>query len=420
MVIQAPKGTKDILPSEIYKWHYVEKIIHEVCRLFGFKEIRIPVFEHTELFLRSVGDTSDIVQKEMYTFEDKGGRSITLRPEGTAGVVRAYVEHGMASLPHPIKLYYFITAYRYENVQKGRYREHHQFGVEVFGAKGPEAEAELISMVSIILDKLGVKEVSLNINSVGCPDCRKDYQMELKKFLQERIDGLCDTCRTRFEKNPLRILDCKEKACMNLIKNAPMIIEYLCQDCSNHFEELKGILTGLNIQYNVNPRIVRGLDYYTKTVFEFVSNKIGAQGTVCGGGRYDKLVEEIGGLPTPGLGFGMGLERLLLVMEASGTKIPLDRKTEIFVATVGDRARDYARKMVLELRKRRVPAEVDLLNRSLKAQLKYADKLGVRFVLVVGDEEIESGMAKLKIMETGEEKEIRLEEVFLWLNPYEG
>ena len=411
MLTQAPKGTHDILPSEVYKWHYIETIIRETCNLFGFKEIRIPVFEHTELFLRSVGDTTDIVQKEMYTFEDKGGRSITLRPEGTAGVVRSFIENGMSSLPQPVKVYYLVTAYRYENVQKGRYREHNQFGVEVFGAKGPEAEAELISMVSLILDRLGVKDVSLNINSIGCPSCRVEYHNELKKYLSANLENLCGTCKTRFEKNPMRILDCKEKTCFDITVNAPLITHYLCDECNGHFEKLKAILKEQNIGFKINPKIVRGLDYYTKTVFEFVSNSIGAQGTVCGGGRYDGLIEECGGMPTPGLGFGMGRERLLFVVENSGFEIPQERKPDLFIASIGDRAKEYAGKMVFELRKQGFAVQVDLLNRSLKAQMKYADKLEARLVLVLGDDEIDAGIAKLRVMATGEEKEIKLQHI---------
>ena len=411
MLTQAPKGTHDILPSEVYKWHHIEKVMQQICSLFGFKEIRIPVFEHTELFLRSVGDTTDIVQKEMYTFEDKGGRSITLRPEGTAGVVRSYIENGMASLPQPVKVYYFITAYRYENVQKGRYREHHQFGAEVFGAKGPEAEAELISMISMVLDKLGIKEVTLNINNIGCPTCRKDYHASLKSYLEQRLDKLCDTCKSRSEKNPMRILDCKEKTCGEITKDAPKIIDYLCEECDEHFKKLMSILNILDIPFQVNPKIVRGLDYYTKTVFEFVSNKIGAQGTVCGGGRYDGLIKECGGSPTPGLGFGMGIERLLAVMESNGVEIPEERKPDIFLATIGDKAKDEAIKIVTASRNKGILAQVDLLHRSLKAQMKYADKLQARYVLVLGDDEVNTGVAKLRLMETGEEKEVNLTDI---------
>lgn len=412
MLTQAPKGTHDILPSEVYKWHYIEHVVREITNLFGFEEIRIPVFEHTELFLRGVGDTTDIVQKEMYTFEDKGGRSITLRPEGTAGVVRSYIEHGMASLPQPIKVYYLITAYRYENVQKGRYREHHQFGAEIFGSKGPEAEAELISMISMFLNRLGVKEVTLNINSIGCPDCRKEFHSALKDYLKESLNELCGTCRERFERNPMRILDCKEKKCGEITANAPTVIQYLCGECKEHFEKLKNILTQMGIEFNVNPKIVRGLDYYTKTVFEFVSNKIGAQGTVCGGGRYDELVGEVGGQPTPGLGFGLGIERLIAVAENSGFVFPEKKEPDIFIAAIGEEAKIKAQSMVLELRNKGVPSIADLNDRSLKAQMKYADKLDARFVMVLGEDEIVKGKAKLRAMKTGEEKEIELDRIY--------
>ncbi|ABN52564.1 MAG TPA: histidine--tRNA ligase [Hungateiclostridium thermocellum] len=409
MLTQAPKGTKDILPSEVYKWHYIEKEIAKLCHDFGYKEIRIPVFEHTELFQRGVGDTTDIVQKEMYTFLDKGQRSITLRPEGTAGVVRSYIENGMASLPQPVKLYYNITAYRYENVQKGRYREFHQFGVEAFGAPGPSIDVEIISMVKLFFDRLGIKEISLNINSIGCPVCRAEYNKKLMDYLRPNLSKLCATCNTRFERNPLRIIDCKEESCKKITANAPALVENLCDDCKNHFEGLKAGLENLGIDYKIDKNIVRGLDYYTKTVFEFVSDNIGAQGTVCGGGRYDGLVEACGGKPTPGIGFAMGLERLLMVMENQGIKFPESKKPDIFIAAIGDKANSYAEKMVYELRKEGLSAEKDLMGKSLKAQMKYADKLGAKYSIALGDDEIESGKAVLKNMETGEQKEISLD-----------
>ena len=415
MQIQAPKGTNDILPAEIYKWHYIEKVIGEICRLFGYKEIRIPVYEHTELFVRSVGDTTDIVQKEMFTFTDNGGRSITLRPEGTAGVVRSYIENGMASLPQPVKLYYMHTFYRQENVQKGRYREFNQFGIELLGAKGPEAEVELISLISTLLERLEIKDVTLNINSIGCSVCRKDYHTALKSFLGKRLDELCETCKERYEKNPMRILDCKEEKCGEITAEAPVVIEYLCDECKTHFNKLEDMLVSLEIPYKINPKIVRGLDYYTKTVFEFVSNKIGAQGTVCGGGRYDGLIEECGGTPTYGLGFGMGMERLLAVMESNNAEIPHEKKPDLFIATIGDRAKERAEKKVLKLRKQGLSAHADLMGRSLKAQMKYADKIGAKFVLILGDEELATGVAKIREMAAGEETDIKLEDIAQFL-----
>jgi len=411
MLTKAPKGTKDILPSEVYKWQYVERIMADVCRSFGYKEIRIPVFEHTELFQRGVGDTTDIVQKEMYTFLDKGGRSITLRPEGTAGIVRSYIEHGMSSLPQPIKLYYNITAYRYENVQKGRYREFHQFGVEAFGAKGPSIDVEVISILDLLFKKLGIKGVELNINSIGCPVCRREYNKKLKEFLEPIVENLCENCKTRFERNPLRILDCKEDKCKSYLKDAPALIDNLCDECVEHFEGLKAGLDNLGIEYKVEKNIVRGLDYYTKTVFEFVSKNVGTQGTICGGGRYDGLIETCGGAPTPGIGFALGMERLLLEMESQGITIPDNEETELFVATIGEKADRYANRLVYQLRSEGISAEKDLMGRSLKAQMKYADKLGVKYVVVLGDDEIDSNRAVLKNMKTGEEKDVSLDTI---------
>jgi len=409
MLIKAPKGTKDILPSEIYKWQYIEEKITKLCKNFGFKEIRLPVFEHTELFQRGVGDTTDIVQKEMYTFLDKGHRSITLRPEGTAGVVRSYIENGMASLAMPIKLYYNITAYRYENVQKGRYREFHQFGVECFGSEEPLADVEIISMLSMFIDRLGIKDVELNINSIGCPKCRGEYNKKLMEYFRPNLDNLCDTCKTRYDRNPLRIIDCKEEKCKVYTKDAPSLIDNLCEDCKAHFEGLKEGLWNLGIKYNIDKNIVRGLDYYTKTVFEFVSKNIGSQGTVCGGGRYDGLIEECGGKSTPGIGFAIGLERLLMVMENQGIEIPKADAVDVYIATIGEQAQKYAQKLVYKIRQEGFSAETDLMGRSVKAQMKYANKIGAIYSLVLGDNEVESDKAVLKNMLTGETKDINLD-----------
>ncbi|HOP99677.1 MAG TPA: histidine--tRNA ligase [Acetivibrio clariflavus] len=409
MLIQTPKGTKDILPSEVYKWQYIEKKISELCKSFGYREIRIPVFEYTELFTRSVGDTTDIVQKEMYTFQDKGGRSLTLRPEGTAGVVRSYIENGMASLPMPVKLYYNITAYRQENVQKGRYREFHQFGVECFGSKGPLVDVEIISMVSMFLDRLGIKDVELNINSIGCPNCRGEYNKKLLEYFKPHLDNLCGTCKSRYERNPLRIIDCKEEKCKVYTKDAPALLDNLCEECKEHFEGLKEGLENLGIKYNIDKTIVRGLDYYTKTVFEFVSKNIGAQGTVCGGGRYDGLIKECGGTDTPGIGFAIGLERLLMVMAGQGIEIPNPDPVDVYIATIGEKAQKYAQKLVYRIRQEGFSAETDLMDRTVKAQMKYADKLGAVYSLVIGDNEVESNKAVLKNMLTGETKDISLD-----------
>ena len=411
MVIQAPKGTKDILPKEIYKWQYIESVIAQLCKEFGYKEIRIPVFEHTELFRRGVGDTTDVVQKEMYTFTDKGGRSITLRPEGTAGVVRSYIENGMASLPQPIKLYYNITAYRYENVQKGRYREFNQFGVEAFGAAGPSIDVEIISMVDTLFKRLGLKGIKLNINSIGCPSCRKEYNLKLREFLKPLLPELCPDCNNRFEKNPLRILDCKNKNCKSMVKQAPALLDNVCDDCRKHFEGLKEGLDNLGIEYEVNKNIVRGLDYYTRTVFEFISSNMGAQDTICGGGRYDGLVESCGGESTPGIGFAIGKERLLMEIDSQGINIPEPGGIDIYIASVGEAADRFAEKLVYQLRNAGIVAEKDLMNRSLKAQMKYADKIGATYTIVIGDNEIESNKTVLKNMKTGEQKDVSLDSI---------
>lgn len=411
MLTKAPKGTRDILPSDTYKWQYIEKAVARICRCFGYKEIRIPVFEHTELFQRGVGDTTDIVQKEMYTFPDKGGRSITLRPEGTAGVVRSYIENGMSSLPQPIKLYYNISAYRYENVQKGRYREFHQFGVEALGSQGPSIDVEIISILAMLFEKLGIKQVGLNINSIGCPSCRSHYNEKLKEFFRPNLQNLCENCRMRYERNPLRIIDCKEERCRSHTADAPALLDNLCGDCTAHFEGLKAGLENLGVSYNIDKNIVRGLDYYTKTVFEFVSDNVGTQGTICGGGRYDGLVETCGGAPTPGIGFGLGIERLLLEMESQGVEIPQPGGMDLYMATLGDKAVGFAQQLVYKLRGYGVGAETDHMGRSLKAQLKYADKMDFTYIVVIGDEEMDSNKAVLKNMKTGEQKDVSLDSI---------
>lgn len=411
MLNKAPKGTRDVLPSEIYRWQHVEKEFYKVCDSFGYKEIRTPVFEHTELFQRGVGDTTDIVQKEMYTFNDKGGRSITLRPEGTAGVVRSYIENGMASFQQPVKLFYNITAYRYENVQKGRYREFHQLGVEAFGSAEPVIDAEVISILSMYFDRLGLKKTGLNINSIGCPKCRKEYYEKLKEYLRPYVSRLCDNCRDRFERNPMRIIDCKEEACRELTKNVPVQLNNLCRECSEHFEGLKDSLDNLGIEYSVDPGIVRGLDYYTRTVFEFVSHNVGAQGTICGGGRYDGLVELCGGASTPGIGFALGIERLLMELESQGIELREPSAMDIYIAPLGKRALDFAQQAVYKLRGYNVRAETDLMGRSLKSQMKYADKNGFVYTIVIGDEEIENGKAVLRDMKTGEQKDVSLDSI---------
>lgn len=405
-MIQKPKGTKDILPNEVYKWQYIEKTIKDIFENAGMKEIRVPVFEHTELFSRGVGETTDVVQKEMYTFEDKGGRSITLRPEGTAGVIRSYIENGMASQATPLKLWYEMAMYRYENVQKGRLREFRQIGTEIIGTSSYLADVETIFLGTKIFEKLKISNIKLYINSIGCPSCRAKYQEALRDFIRPNLDQYCDTCKTRFDRNPMRILDCKEKRCKELNQGAPVILNYLCDDCKEHFENTKTMLTKLGIDFDIDSGIVRGLDYYTKTVFEFVSKDDGL--TVLGGGRYDGLVKEVGGQDTPAVGFAMGMERLLEVFERYNQGTVEERKMDIYVASIGDNANLFATELVSDLRDNGVFAEKDICQRSLKAQFKYADKQGAKYIVTIGDDEMTNTIAKMKNMISGEEIEVEL------------
>ncbi len=405
-MIQKPKGTKDILPDEVYKWQYIESKIKDIFENAGMKEIRVPVFEHTELFSRGVGETTDVVQKEMYTFEDKGGRSITLRPEGTAGVVRSYIENGMASRPTPIKLWYEMAMYRYENVQKGRLREFRQIGTEVFGTSSYLADVECIMLGVKIFKELNIPNIKLNLNSIGCPECRRKYQEALREFIRPNLEKYCDTCKTRFEKNPMRILDCKEKKCKEMNQGAPIILDYLCDDCREHFDKVKKMLTDLGVDFEIDAGIVRGLDYYTRTVFEFVSEDDGL--TVLGGGRYDGLVKEVGGQDTPAVGFAMGAERLLEVFERYNKDVAKQKVMDLYVANIGEKANEFATELVLKLRDKGVFVEKDICERSLKAQFKYADKNNAKFVLTLGDDEVETKKAKIKNMQSGEEIEVEL------------
>ena len=404
-MINIPKGTKDVLPSDSYKWQYVEGMAREVAQKFNLKEIRTPVFEHTELFLRGVGDTTDIVTKEMYTFKDKGDRSITLKPEGTAGAVRSFIENGLANGVLPAKMYYITPAFRYERPQAGRLREFHQFGVEIFGAKGAQTDAEAIQMADTLLKKLGL-QVKLYINSIGCKTCRAAFNKALKDFFQPNLENLCYDCKTRFEKNPLRLLDCKEENCKKINVNAPSILDYLCEECRAHFEELKACLDLAGIDYEIDPRIVRGLDYYTRSVFEFVSTSIGAQGTVCAGGRYDGLIAELGGNPMPAVGFAAGIERLLIVMEQTGVEIPAPAVPTVYIAGMDNDCRRKAFELATALRKADIYAEIDHMERSVKAQFKYADKLGAKYVAVIGGNELAEGKANVKSMATGESESV--------------
>lgn len=409
-MIKKQRGTEDILPKDTPLWRKVESAVHKVCTKYGYKEIRTPVFEDTSLFQRGVGDTTDVVQKEMYTFEDRGGRSITLRPEGTASVVRSFIENSIYANPQPSKLYYLISAYRYEKPQSGRLREFHQFGIECFGATSDAVDAEVIALALDFFKSLGVKDLALNINSIGCPKCKGEYNAKLREYFKQHEEKLCDTCKTRLEKNPMRIIDCKSEICGEVAKDAPRMIDHLCDDCKDHFEKTKAYLDAMGIDYVVNTDIVRGLDYYTRTVFEITSDALGAQSTVCGGGRYNGLVEELGGKPTEGIGFAVGIERLVMILKAQELADGLsdDKTPDIFVAAIGDKADIAAQKLVFDLREKDIYAERDLCDRSVKAQMKFANKLGARYSMVLGDDEIAQNQGMLKNMETGESVEVEI------------
>lgn len=413
-MINIPKGTKDVLPNQSYKWQFIENTAREVAKVFNLSEIRTPTFEHTELFKRGVGETTDVVNKEMYTFEDKGGRSITLKPEGTAGTARLFIENGLASSPLPVKAYYITPCFRYERPQAGRLREFHQFGIEIFGSKAYETDAEVILAASTFLDKLGVN-TRLEINSIGCPECRAKYNKALKEYFLPRLENMCPTCRQRYENNPLRMLDCKEEGCKKIAQNAPVILDYLCDDCSTHFEGVKSLLDGMGVEYTVNSRIVRGLDYYTKTVFEFVSGNIGAQSTVCGGGRYDGLLNELGGVQMPAIGFAVGIERLMLLMENTGAKFPEPQKVRIYIAGMDETSRKACFQIASGLRLAGVSAEIDHMNRSLKAQMKYADKLGAEYVAVIGENELSNGELDIKKMSDGSYCTVNFKDIYTYL-----
>lgn len=401
-LIKAPKGTKDVVPNESYKWQYIENILKDTANKWGISEIRFPVFEHTELFLRGVGETTDVVSKEMYTFMDKGGRSITLRPEGTASAVRLFLENSLYAGALPLKAYYIVPNFRYEKPQAGRLRQHHQFGVEYFGAGSPLADSELICMADTFIKKLGITNITAHINSIGCQDCRPNYQKKLYEFLNSKKQNLCSTCNDRLDKNPMRILDCKSPNCNEFTRDAPVSIDYLCGECVQHMNSVKSSLKNLDINFVIDTGIVRGLDYYSKTVFEFVSNDIGAKGTILGGGRYDGLVEMLGGTPTQAIGFGCGIERLIMLMENLGVSFGENNFPDIFVANIGDDTKDYTEKTVFQLRMAGITAVSDLSNKSLKNQLKYADKIGARYNVVIGTDEISSKKITLKNMYTGE------------------
>jgi len=411
MSIKAPKGTKDVLPKDSYKWQFIESEWAKICSQYGFREMRTPVFEATELFRRGVGDTTDIVQKEMYTFNDLKGRSITLKPEGTSPAVRAFIESNQYAETQPTKYYYNTPCFRYENTQAGRLREFHQFGIENFGTSDMLADAEVIALGYDFLTRMGIEDIELHISSVGCRKCRPVHRTALQDFLRPKYDCLCETCKSRFDKNPMRILDCKSKEDQKLVEGAPKMLDFLCDDCKEDFEELKKHLDAMGIKYVIDPNIVRGLDYYTKTAFEFITTKLGAQGTVCGGGRYDHLIEEIGGPDMPGVGFGLGKERLLMLMEASGYDFGEAETPQIFIAWIGDNAREYSVKLLHELRTSGIRAELDTKGRNLKGQMKYANKLGAEYTVVIGDDEVESGELTLKNMKNSEQTKVRREDL---------
>ena len=411
LLIKRPNGTEDVTPKNIAKWHTVEHVVKEVASCYGFKEIRIPTFENTELFQRSVGETTDVVQKEMYSVIAKETK-FTLRPEGTAGTIRAMLQNGMLNDAMPQKAYYILSCFRHERPQAGRLREFHQFGLEMAGSAKPSADADIISLAYEIIQTLGIKNTELKINSIGCPECRAEYHKALKGFFEDKKSDLCETCLSRLDKKPMRILDCKSPICSEIAKDAPVILDFLCEECSEHFNKLKGYLDNLGIIYTVDPTIVRGLDYYTKTVFEFVTTDIGAQGTICGGGRYDGLIQELGGHPTPALGFAMGLERLILTMENQGIEFDTEDSCTLYIAPMDEAAVPAAMKLAHTLRKDGFWVEYDTVGRSLKSQMKYSDKIKAKFTMVFGENEINSKIAKLKNMKTGEELEIKLDDDF--------
>jgi histidyl-tRNA synthetase len=412
-MIQRPQGTIDILPEDMPIWQYIESTARRVAESYGFKEIRFPTFEYTELFQRGVGDTTDVVQKEMYTFNDREKRTLTLRPEGTASVARMVIEHGKYSDTMPLKYFYFVNCFRHEKPQAGRSREFFQFGVELFGAPSAAADVTVISIGDTFVRALGITDdsLSLHINSIGCPTCRPNYHKVLKEYLRGHIDELCDTCKSRFETNPLRILDCKSPVCSKIADAAPKSIEHLCDECDTHFKDLKGYLDAIGIKYSIDPRIVRGLDYYTRTVFEFIVEGIGAQNTVCGGGRYDGLIESVGGPQLAGIGFAMGITRLILAMKQAGIEIKDESQPILYIAPMGDAAKIKAISITETLRKNGIYAECDVVGRSLKAQMKYANKINAKYTLILGDSELESGKGSLRNMTESSQTEIDLNDI---------
>ncbi len=409
MFIKVPKGTQDILPEDISKWYYVEDIIKEILNKYGYKEIRTPFFEYTDLFVRGIGESTDIVTKEMFTFPDRKGRSLTLRPEGTAPVIRAYLENGMDRTSKVIKLFYLGSMFRCEKPQAGRFRQFNQFGIEVIGTKSPAADAEVIITVLDVYKKLGLKNLEILINSVGCKKCRVDYIQKLKKYLKDKKDFLCSECKERYNKNPLRVLDCKKDSCKKITESAPVIIENLCQDCESHFAQVKLYLYDQKIIFHEDPRLVRGLDYYTKTAFEIISVGLGAQNAIGGGGRYDDLVEELGGKPTPAVGFAAGIERMIIAIDQQKIEWPVEKRLDIFVAKVNEKNKDTAFRLLQKIRNAGLSADMDYSEGSLKSQMRIANKIGARYTVIVGEEELSKNMVILRNMQTKEQKGIKID-----------
>lgn len=409
MATTRPKGTNDLLPEETAKWQYIENILRQICGEYGFREIRTPLFEHTELFLRGVGDTTDIVNKEMYTFEDKGGRSLTLRPEATASTVRAYIEHKLEAQPQPVKLFYLGPMFRYERPQKGRFRQFHQFGVEAFGSADPVMDAEIIGLAMDFYERIGLTGLEVRLNSVGCPRCRKTHKAALQKHLEAVLPSLCKDCRERYEKNPLRLFDCKNPECQALLADAPTILDALCDDCRAHFGQVRDYLDAAEISYYIDPKLVRGLDYYTETAFEILVSEIGAKSAICGGGRYNGLVKELGGHETPGVGFALGMERIFSALETQGKTLPAAGAADIYLVALDEASRHLLFPLLLAWRKAGLAAELDQMGRSMKAQMKQANRLGVRYVLICGEEERQKQKLILRDMADASQREIALD-----------
>lgn len=411
MLTQGPRGTGDILPDKVGEWLYVEGKIRDICHRFGYKEIRTPIFEHTELFQRGIGDTTDVVEKEMYTFTDRGGRSITLRPENTAAAVRSYLQNKLYADNALTKLFYIGSMFRYDRPQAGRYREFHQFGIEALGESNPAVDAEVIILAVRFLESLGLNDLELSINSVGCPTCRKAYREKLQEFFKGKLSGLCDDCASRYDRNPMRILDCKNEKCQELSIGAPEIADCLCDDCREHFEQVKKNLTAAGISFKLDPRLVRGLDYYTKTAFEVKYAPLGAQSAVAGGGRYDGLIEEIGGNPTPAVGFATGLERVLLALEKQNLLQQNEESIDVYVVALGQAAQLASFKLLNDLRGSGLAAQMDYAGRSMKAQMKQANKLNARYALIIGDDELKEDAVVLRDMQNSEQEKVSLKEI---------